>query len=64
MTTYPAFSRYRTIWSGSKIGHEFIAPVKALSPVEAKGERDGMRKVARIGGRQLFIRHTQTIARG
>src|SRR5580704_15441987 len=40
---------------GGEIGHEFVAPVKALSPVESEGERDGLREVAGVGGHELVF---------
>ena len=40
---------------GGEIGHEFVVPVKALSSVEPEGERDRLRKVASISGREVVI---------
>jgi hypothetical protein len=36
--------------TGGEIGYEFVAPVKALSPLELEDKRDGVREVLGIGG--------------
>ncbi len=46
---------------GGQIGHEFVAPMKALSPVEPKSKRDGLREVAGVGGGELVVGHDRTI---
>ena len=46
---------------GGEIGHEFVAPVKVLSPVEPKSKRDGLREVAGVGGGELVVGHDRTI---
>jgi hypothetical protein len=46
-------------------GHESVAIVHALSPAKYKGERNGVGKIARIGGRELVIvGHPRTIVDG
>jgi hypothetical protein len=50
---------------GGYPGRELVAVVHALSPVKYKGERDGVSKIATIGGRELgVVGHPRTIADG
>jgi hypothetical protein len=46
-------------------GHESVAIVHALSPAKYKGGRNGVGKIARIGGRELVIvGHPRSIVNG